>query len=81
MQAVNLRWLEIGLPNQPISVFPISDGELYSATLNTFLGTEPVILRNLGLRYAIKTEELTTWLNGEMRHVGVFAVGGRGYIF
>lgn len=41
----------------------IVDGELYSATLNTFLGTEPVILRNLGLRYAIKTEELTTWLN------------------
>ncbi|XP_032869755.1 semaphorin-4C isoform X1 [Amblyraja radiata] len=41
----------------------IVDGELYSATLNDFLGTEPVILRNLGLRYSMKTEYRATWLN------------------
>ncbi|XP_074838072.1 semaphorin-4C [Carettochelys insculpta] len=39
------------------------DGELYSATLNNFLGTEPVILRNLGPHYSMKTEYLASWLN------------------
>ncbi|NWI37883.1 SEM4C protein, partial [Picathartes gymnocephalus] len=42
----------------------IVDGELYSATFNNFLGTEPVILRNLGPHYSMKTEYLTSWLNG-----------------
>uniref|UniRef100_A0A803SKK2 Semaphorin 4C n=1 Tax=Anolis carolinensis TaxID=28377 RepID=A0A803SKK2_ANOCA len=37
--------------------------ELYSATLYNFLGTEPVILRNLGPQYSVKTEHLSTWLN------------------
>ncbi|NXD17846.1 SEM4C protein, partial [Nothocercus nigrocapillus] len=46
----------------------IVDGELYSATFNNFLGTEPVILRNLGPHYSMKTEYLTSWLNGG--HVG-----------
>nr|XP_041576479.1 semaphorin-4C isoform X1 [Taeniopygia guttata] len=41
----------------------IVDGELYSATFNNFLGTEPVILRNLGPHYSVKTEYLTSWLN------------------
>lgn len=41
------------------------DGELYSATLNNFLGTEPVILRNMGPHHSIKTEYLVFWLNGE----------------
>ncbi|XP_041855548.1 semaphorin-4C [Melanotaenia boesemani] len=42
----------------------IVDKELYSATLNNFLGTEPVILRNLGLQhYSMKSEYLPTWLN------------------
>lgn len=43
----------------------VVDGELYSATLNNFLGTEPVIQRNLGPRYSMKTEFLPSWLNGE----------------
>ncbi|NXX80310.1 SEM4C protein, partial [Urocolius indicus] len=42
----------------------IVDGELYSATFNNFLGTEPIILRNLGPHYSVKTEHLTSWLNG-----------------
>ncbi|XP_030647333.1 semaphorin-4C [Chanos chanos] len=42
----------------------IVDKELYSATLYNFLGTEPVILRNLGQQhYSMKTEFLPTWLN------------------
>ncbi|NXP61632.1 SEM4C protein, partial [Chloropsis cyanopogon] len=41
----------------------LTDGELYSATFNNFLGTEPVILRNLGPHYSVKTEHLTSWLN------------------
>ncbi|XP_072565072.1 semaphorin-4C [Paramormyrops kingsleyae] len=42
----------------------IVDKELYSATLNTFLGTEPVILRSLGQQhYTMKSEHLPTWLN------------------
>ncbi|XP_049907522.1 semaphorin-4C [Epinephelus moara] len=42
----------------------IVDKELYSATLNNFLGTEPVILRNLGLQhYSMKSEYLPAWLN------------------
>ncbi|KAL7981349.1 hypothetical protein Chor_002245 [Crotalus horridus] len=44
----------------------IVEEELYSATHNNFLGTDPVILRNLGPQYPIKTEHLPTWLNGEM---------------
>lgn len=39
------------------------DGELYSATLNNFLGTEPVILRYMGTHHSIKTEYLAFWLN------------------
>ncbi|XP_074144517.1 semaphorin-4C isoform X2 [Sminthopsis crassicaudata] len=41
----------------------IVDGELYSATLNNFLGTEPIILRNLGPHYSMKNEYLHSWLN------------------
>ncbi|KAJ7305233.1 hypothetical protein JRQ81_011144 [Phrynocephalus forsythii] len=41
----------------------IVEQELYSATLYNFLGTEPVILRNLGPQYSVKTEHLSTWLN------------------
>ncbi|XP_077571532.1 semaphorin-4C-like [Stigmatopora nigra] len=42
----------------------IVDKELYSATLNNFLGTEPVIQRNLGQQhYSMKTEYLPAWLN------------------
>ncbi|XP_064421337.1 semaphorin-4C [Latimeria chalumnae] len=41
----------------------IVDRELYSATLNNFLGTEPVILRNLGHHYSMKTEYMASWLN------------------
>lgn len=44
------------------------DKELYSATLNNFLGTEPVILRNLGQQhYSMKSEYLPAWLNGERK--------------
>ncbi|XP_062399079.1 semaphorin-4C [Sardina pilchardus] len=46
----------------------IIDKELYSATFNNFLGTEPVILRNLGQQhYGMKSEP--TWL-GEPEFVG-----------
>ncbi|XP_053573790.1 LOW QUALITY PROTEIN: semaphorin-4C [Bombina bombina] len=41
----------------------IVDGALYSATLNNFLGTEPVILRNVGQSISMKTEYLASWLN------------------
>ncbi|GLD73938.1 semaphorin-4C [Lates japonicus] len=42
----------------------IVDKELYSATLNNFLDTEPVILRNLGQQhYSMKSEYLPAWLN------------------
>lgn len=53
--------------------FVATDKELYSATLNNFLGTEPVILRNLGQQhYSMKSEYLPAWLNGEWK-------GGREY--
>uniref|UniRef100_A0A096M1S3 Sema domain-containing protein n=1 Tax=Poecilia formosa TaxID=48698 RepID=A0A096M1S3_POEFO len=49
----------------------IVDKELYSATLNNFLGTEPVILRNLGQQhYSMKSEYLPAWLNAEPDFVG-----------
>ncbi|MEE6478872.1 hypothetical protein FKM82_012034 [Ascaphus truei] len=41
----------------------IVDGALYSATMNNFLGTEPVIQRNVGQHYNMKTEYLASWLN------------------
>ncbi|XP_035235618.1 semaphorin-4C [Anguilla anguilla] len=37
------------------------DKELYSATVNNFLGTEPVILRNLGPHHSLKSES-SIWL-------------------
>ncbi|NXX57776.1 SEM4C protein, partial [Scopus umbretta] len=55
----------------------LADGELYSATFNNFLGTEPVILRNLGPHYSMKTEYLTSWLNGRVR--GMRAGGRHGH--
>ncbi|NXS74588.1 SEM4C protein, partial [Pandion haliaetus] len=56
-------------PPLPPSLNPcLADGELYSATFNNFLGTEPVILRNLGPHYSMKTEYLTSWLNGREPH-------------
>ncbi|NWW59405.1 SEM4C protein, partial [Ifrita kowaldi] len=54
----------------------IVDTELYSATFNNFLGTEPVILRNLGPHYSMKTEYLTSWLNGGHRARGQRAPRG-----
>ncbi|KAF7484962.1 Hypothetical predicted protein [Marmota monax] len=39
------------------------DGELYSATLNNFLGTQPVILRNMGPYHPMKAEYEALWLN------------------
>ncbi|CAI9552072.1 unnamed protein product [Staurois parvus] len=42
----------------------VVDGVLYSATLLNFLGTEPVIQRNMGQHSVIKSEYLATWLNG-----------------
>ncbi|XP_016367903.1 semaphorin-4C-like [Sinocyclocheilus rhinocerous] len=49
----------------------IVDKELYSATLNNFLGTEPVILRNLGQQhYSMKSEYLPAWLNGDAVYMG-----------
>ncbi|NWI56378.1 SEM4C protein, partial [Calyptomena viridis] len=54
-----------GVPTEPPTPLhpSLTDGELYSATFNNFLGTEPVILRNLGPHYSMKTEYLTSWLN------------------
>lgn len=63
-----------GLPDH---VSPI-DGELYSATLNNFLGTEPVILRNMGPHHSMKTEYLAFWLNGEPGGTGVRTGGAMG---
>ncbi|NWR77551.1 SEM4D protein, partial [Centropus unirufus] len=37
------------------------DGEFYSATSNNFLGTEPIIVRNM--RNPVRTEFKTSWLN------------------
>ncbi|OCT89974.1 semaphorin 4C L homeolog isoform X1 [Xenopus laevis] len=41
----------------------ILDGALYSATMNNFLGTEPVIQRIVGQHNLMKTEYLASWLN------------------
>uniref|UniRef100_A0A8B9I1Z4 Sema domain-containing protein n=1 Tax=Astyanax mexicanus TaxID=7994 RepID=A0A8B9I1Z4_ASTMX len=55
------------LPNSappPGKAPPLQRGGLYSATLNNFLGTEPVILRNLGQQhYSLRSEYLQAWLN------------------
>ncbi|KAJ3604410.1 hypothetical protein NHX12_029151, partial [Muraenolepis orangiensis] len=41
----------------------IVDKELYSATLFNFLGTDAVILRNLGQQhYSMKSDDLPAWL-------------------
>lgn len=59
-------WLEcLHLASAWADPMSLVDGELYSATLNNFLGTEPVILRNMGPHHAMKTEYLAFWLNGE----------------
>ncbi|NXF56507.1 SEM4C protein, partial [Oceanites oceanicus] len=70
------RWAPAGVrggahhtPPSPSLNPCLADGELYSATFNNFLGTEPVILRNLGPHYSMKTEYLTSWLNGRPHFV------------
>ncbi|XP_078741217.1 semaphorin-4A-like isoform X1 [Lampetra fluviatilis] len=47
----------------------LADGELYSAMMKNFLGTEPVIQRSLGSRPAMKSDLLVSWLY-EPRFVG-----------
>lgn len=45
-----------------------ADKELYSATLFNFLGTDAVILRNLGQQhYSMKSDDLPAWLKGKMQ--------------
>uniref|UniRef100_A0A8D0GF67 Ssemaphorin 4F n=1 Tax=Sphenodon punctatus TaxID=8508 RepID=A0A8D0GF67_SPHPU len=50
-------------PMQP-SAAVMADGVLYAATVNNFLGTEPIISRATGnLEERIRTETSVTWLN------------------
>lgn len=62
--------MQLHLASGPADPLSPVDGELYSATLNNFLGTEPVILRIMGPHHAMKTEYLAFWLNGEPRGAG-----------
>nr|XP_032814370.1 semaphorin-4C isoform X2 [Petromyzon marinus] len=49
-------------PTQPFSSL-MDDGDLYTATVSNFLGSESVIARSMGSRPHLKTEPLSSWLN------------------
>ncbi|XP_069463218.1 semaphorin-4A [Ambystoma mexicanum] len=50
------------------------DGELYTGTMNNFQGNKPVILRNLGNRTSLKTDESLGWLHTDAAFVASFNI-------
>ncbi|XP_010000566.1 PREDICTED: semaphorin-4A, partial [Chaetura pelagica] len=44
------------------------DGELYTGTMNNFLGNEPIISRSLGSRTQLKTDAFLRWLSDPLEH-------------
>lgn len=50
--------------------FP-ADGELYTGTMNNFMGNEPIILRSLGTRPSLKTDASLGWLHCKIYVVNV----------
>ncbi|XP_063002302.1 semaphorin-4A-like [Elgaria multicarinata webbii] len=50
----------------------IVDGELYTATMNNFQGSEPIISRTLGSRVALKTDSALSWMHGDAVFVASF---------
>ncbi|XP_071970627.1 semaphorin-4A isoform X2 [Engystomops pustulosus] len=62
------------------------DGELYTGTMNNFMGSEPIILRSLGVRPSLKTDASLGWLHSDASFAGSFYMqppdsAGRVYIF
>ncbi|XP_056401490.1 semaphorin-4A-like [Hyla sarda] len=60
------------------------DGELYTGTMNNFMGNEPIILRSLGARPALKTDASLGWLHSDASFAGSFYIqdgAGRVYFF
>lgn len=47
-------------------MFLFSDGELYTGTVSSFQGNEPVIYKSLGQTAALKTENSLNWLQGTL---------------
>ncbi|XP_040268354.1 LOW QUALITY PROTEIN: semaphorin-4A [Bufo bufo] len=62
------------------------DGELYTGTMNNFMGNEPIILRSLGTRPSLKTDASLGWLHSDTSFAGSFYIqsqdlAGRVYFF
>ncbi|CAJ0914952.1 unnamed protein product [Ranitomeya imitator] len=62
------------------------DGELYTGTMNKFIGNEPIILRSLGTRLPLKTDASLGWLHPDASFAGSFYIqdpdsSGRVYFF
>ncbi|XP_066464876.1 semaphorin-4A [Eleutherodactylus coqui] len=62
------------------------DGELYTGTMNNFMGNEPIILRSLGARPSLKTDASLGWLHSDASFAGSFYLqasdsAGRVYFF
>ncbi|XP_068108388.1 semaphorin-4A [Hyperolius riggenbachi] len=51
-------------------------GELYSGTMNNFMGNEPIILRTLGNRTMLKTDASLGWLHSDTSFAGSFFIPG-----
>lgn len=50
------------------------DGELYTGTMNNFMGNEPIILRSLGTRPSLKTDASLGWLHSGASFAGSFHI-------
>ncbi|XP_028911892.2 semaphorin-4A isoform X2 [Ornithorhynchus anatinus] len=50
-------------------------GELYSGTMNNFLGNEPILLRSLGTQPPLKTDNFLLWLQPDAAFAASFSNG------
>ncbi|XP_068110907.1 semaphorin-4A-like [Hyperolius riggenbachi] len=50
--------------------------ELYSGTINNFMGTEPIIQRTLGSRPMVRTDASLRWLDADTSFAGSFFIPG-----
>ncbi|XP_069806121.1 semaphorin-4A isoform X2 [Dendropsophus ebraccatus] len=60
------------------------DGELYTGTMNNFMGNEPIILRSLGAQPSLKTDASLGWLHSDASFAGSFYIqdpDGMGRVF
>lgn len=59
----------------------IVDGELYTGTMNNFIGNDPIIYRTLGSRTSLKTDTSLGWLHSDTSFAGSFYIPSDGKLY